>query len=131
MRRKTFSWKPSLEGSLAIFNVLSLLAFVFLAKSMNGAVALRPYETAITIWLWVLSLPISLFCFALLFSGSGSGIEIVLLCAAAGVNAIVWGRGVAWVLRRTLLARFVSAIEEEERSGEQPDDAPPGPPAAH
>lgn len=122
--------KLSLEGSLAIFNVLSLLAFVVLARSIDGAMWLRPFETAITVWLWVLSLPIALFCFVLVSQGGGSGIEIVLLCAAAGINAIVWGHGLAWLLRKTLLAGFVSAANDvNETDGESDEDLPPTPPS--
>ena len=125
-------WKPSLEGSLAIFNVLSLLAFAVMAQAVRGTPWLLPYETAIKIWLWILSLPIALFCFFLLSQGGGTGsaFDIVLLCVSAGVNGIAWGHGVAWILRRTLLSRFVAAADDGDESPAAPDDHPPPAPSS-
>lgn len=105
---------------------MSLLSFVVLIESPELARWVRPFETVVVAWLWILSLPIAAICF-LVVSGSRSqsGGPILLLCIAAGINAIVWGRGVSWVLRRTLLARFAQAVEEDVHPGPSSDENPP------
>lgn len=121
-------WKPSLEGSLAIFNVVSLLAMFLLLESTRSMTWVRPFETVMVIWLWILSLPITAPCALLVTGWDGQFVfESVLLCIATGVNAVVWGRSVGWVLRRTLLARFAQAMDDDTRpEPAQGDDTPMG-----
>lgn len=114
--------KLSLPGSLAIFNALSVVGLAVLARQMGA------YQTLGLVWLWILSFPLTMLCYVLLESTrSEGGTVIVLLCVAAGANALLWGHCVAWLLRRTILARFAPSPS----SPQDADDDPPGgdPPA--
>ena len=114
--------KLSLPGSLAIFNALSVVGLAVLAREMQA------YQTLGVIWLWILSFPLAALCFFLLSSShSQGGTAIVLLCVAVGANALLWGHGVAWLLRRTVLSRFTPSPSPPTEA----DDEPPGgvPPA--
>jgi len=114
------TWKPTLAGSLAVFNALSVVGLAVLAREM------RAYQTLGVIWLWILSFPLTVLCFFLLESTrSQGGTAIVLLCVAVGANALLWGHALAWILRRTILVRFLPpSVKPDESSG--PDDEPPG-----
>ena len=114
--------KLTLSGSLAIFNALSVVGLAVLARQMGA------YQMLGQIWLGILSFPITVFCYLLLESADADGRHAIpVLCIAAGANALLWGHCVAWLLRRTLLARFAPSPS----SPPDADDAPPGgtPPA--
>ncbi len=112
--------KLSLSGSLAIFNALSVVGLAVLARQMGA------YQTLGLVWLWILSFPLTMLCYVLLESTrSEGGTVIVLLCVAVGANAILWGHGVAWLLRRTVLGRFAPPPSPpSETDGDPPGGAP-------
>jgi hypothetical protein len=113
--------KLSLPGSLAIFNALSVVGLAVLARQMGA------YQMFGLVWLWILSFPLTMLCYVLLESTrSEGGTVIVLLCVAVGANAILWGHGVAWLLRRTVLGRFAPPPSPSgETDGDPPGGAPP------
>lgn len=84
-RRNLGSW-------LAILNCVAWVLLVLIARSSDS------YASLIVPFMIVLSLPFAIFSF--FQSGLPAEWEIVLGCTAIGLNSLVWGHGLAAILRR-------------------------------
>jgi len=97
-------WKPTLAGSLAIFNGLSWLCLFLLVRLLYKPIGDGLFGVLCIAWVFVLALPAAWFW--LLFPAldhSPTLEETIQFCVVLGVNALLWGRGLAAILRRTTL----------------------------
>ena len=110
--------QPTLAGSLTVFNLASVLGLMILSRLPESAA----YQKVIAGWLRILSFPVGdLGGFLLSKTPRNSPMAIYGLCLSLGANALLWGQVLAWILRRTVLARFIPSPSPEEPSEpEQP-----------
>jgi len=111
--------QPTLAGSLMVFNLLSVLGLMVLARQPWAAA----YQKILAGWLRVLSFPVGdLGGFLLDKDRRNSPMAIYGLFLSLGVNAFLWGQVLAWILRRTILARLIPSPPPPEDS---PESEPP------
>ena len=103
-------WKPSLEGSLAIFNVLSLAGLFFLARLWRGGIL---WDYLALAWAMLLTLPLAWYFLLLLSFAPPTPVELFLGGVLTVFNAIVWGRVAAALLQQPFLPHPVPTAESD------------------
>lgn len=96
--------QPTLGRSLALFNLASVMGLTMLYRQPEAAA----YHGVIAVWLRILSFPVGdLGGFLLSKTPRNSPMAIYGLILTLFVNAFLWGHALAWVLRRSVFARFL------------------------